>query len=205
MIDFTVPGEPQPEKKRQRFFKRGERTFVGPRTDEPEQQDFKARIALFATDAGAQPVACPVRLTIIVYRSRPPSYPQRATKTKPWPWAWITRPDRTNYEKIVEDALNGICWLDDAQIIDGVTLKRWGAPGVRVIVEELRSETDCFPMAAALLGWVGILGGGNGGLPEDVVNHLEAACLAMEGGAGVREQQCPLETPVVEEQWRLAL
>jgi len=147
MIDFTVPGDPKPEKKRQRIFKRkGGLPVIGSRTDEPEQKDFKARLALFALEAGARPVAGPLRVTIIVYRPQPATYPKRPTKSKPWPWAWISRPDRTNFEKIVEDALNGICWLDDAQIIDGVTLKRWGEPGVRVIVEELAGESDALPV-----------------------------------------------------------
>jgi Holliday junction resolvase RusA-like endonuclease len=46
-------------------------------------------------------------------------------------------PDADNLGKIVGDALNGIAWIDDAQIVDLRVLKKYSdAPAVRVEVRE---------------------------------------------------------------------
>lgn len=51
MISFTVPGEAKTERKRQRFTKAAGGAIIGHRTDEPDREDFKARIAFFAKQA----------------------------------------------------------------------------------------------------------------------------------------------------------
>lgn len=48
-----------------------------------------------------------------------------------------SRPDWDNYGKIT-DALNGIVWNDDSQVIDGRVIKRYSAtPGLRIEVREM--------------------------------------------------------------------
>lgn len=55
------------------------------------------------------------------------------------------RPDATNLAKAVEDAANGVLWLDDRQVVDlGVTVK-WAkgvSPLVRVAVWTLDGDSD---------------------------------------------------------------
>jgi Holliday junction resolvase RusA-like endonuclease len=47
-----------------------------------------------------------------------------------------SRPDWDNYGKIV-DALNGVVWRDDAQIVDGRVIKRYSTkPSLRIEVRE---------------------------------------------------------------------
>lgn len=49
----------------------------------------------------------------------------------------ITRPDCDNYAKCVLDALNGICWLDDAQIIHLTVSKHYSEkPRVEIDIVE---------------------------------------------------------------------
>ena len=49
------------------------------------------------------------------------------------------KPDADNVEKIVLDAINGIAWRDDAQVVDLRTTKVYGAvPRVEVEIDEIR-------------------------------------------------------------------
>ena len=132
LADFSVPGVVKSERKRQRFIPGKGR--VGKRTDEPDRADFKARVSLCAKQAMPTPYAGPVRLTILVSRPQPASYPKKPTKSKPWPWADMTKPDADNYAKIMQDALNGILFVDDAQIVDLRVCKLFGEHGVRVVM-----------------------------------------------------------------------
>lgn len=49
------------------------------------------------------------------------------------------KPDADNVEKVILDALNGIAWRDDAQIVDIRTVKEYGwQPCVTVEIDEIR-------------------------------------------------------------------
>lgn len=54
----------------------------------------------------------PLEVSIIVQLLKPKSAPKRRVT---WP---ISRPDADNYAKLVLDALNGILWRDDSQVVD---------------------------------------------------------------------------------------
>jgi len=52
--------------------------------------------------------------------------------------AMAGKPDKDNVIKAIYDGLNGVCWVDDAQVCEGVQRKRYAAePGVTVEIEEL--------------------------------------------------------------------
>lgn len=52
------------------------------------------------------------------------------------------RPDLDNAVKSVKDALNGLMWKDDAQIVDLIALKRYDSqPRVEIVIEELEEES----------------------------------------------------------------
>ena len=124
---INVVGEVQPECKRQRFNKRRDGTRVpGARTDAPDRASWKAHVALKAAEVCDKLLEGPLYVDIVVLKPRPPSYPNRPTKGCPWPWHWTKKPDTDNLEKPVKDALTGIAWLDDAQVIDAATHKRFG-------------------------------------------------------------------------------
>lgn len=51
------------------------------------------------------------------------------------------KPDRDNLVKLYMDALNGVAWVDDAQVNRGPIIRRYGAPErVEVTVEETKAE-----------------------------------------------------------------
>lgn len=92
------------------------------------------------------PHACPVSVHVAAYHPRPKSRP-KAVPAEVWatggPVARPSKPDASNILKIVEDALNGICWQDDAQIVDA-RVQTWysgdgdSVGGVKVGVEPAR-------------------------------------------------------------------
>jgi len=138
VYEFTVPGVAKSERKRQRFIPGKGR--VGARTDEPDRADFKSRVAVFARTAIPVPLCGPVALELHVTRVAPKSQPKRATAKNPWPWADVKKPDCDNYAKIVQDALNGIAFRDDAQIVDLRVTKGFGEHGVRIVVRKMDEE-----------------------------------------------------------------
>lgn len=138
VADFTVPGIVKSERKRQRFINGV--GHVGKRTDEPDRASFKNKVALFARMAIPAPVDGPVALELHVTRLRPTSYPKRPTARMPWPWADTKKPDCSNFAKVIEDALIGVAYHDDAQIVDLRVTKGWGEHAVRVVVKRVSIE-----------------------------------------------------------------
>lgn len=59
----------------------------------------------------------------------------------------MAKPDADNILKIVADALNGVCFTDDAQIIDARVAKLTGEPRVQVEVWEVCEFKKNFPAA----------------------------------------------------------
>lgn len=90
-----------------------------------------------------EPLSGPVRVIVNACHKRPKNRPRFVPVD-----AWATgeavyrpcKPDASNILKIVEDALNGICWHDDAQIVDAWVCSMYCAvdmePEVQVIVAE---------------------------------------------------------------------
>lgn len=66
----------------------------------------------------------PLRVTMLFELPRP-------RRAKPVPCG---RPDVSNLAKAVEDALDGLAWRDDAQIMTLSASKVWGDPPGRTIV-----------------------------------------------------------------------
>lgn len=84
------------------------------------------------------PTANPVSLIVHAFREIPVSWSAREREAalvgaiRP-----TSRPDADNYLKIV-DALNGIVWIDDSQVVDGRCIKLYSdRPALRVEVREL--------------------------------------------------------------------
>lgn len=144
-VCFWVPGEAKPESKRQRFFRdKAGHTHVGPRTDEPDRKDWKGRVYVCAKQSCPEPMHGPLSLTLVFVRRSPTGTNKKPTEKRPWPWAWLTKPDCDNLAKPVKDALTGVAWVDDAQVVREEVVKHQGpgeAPGVWVLVEEAFEAT----------------------------------------------------------------
>lgn len=130
--DMVIPGEAVPQ---------GRPRFGHGRTyDPPKSRKYKEyvrRLAYFSAPRGTMchPLTCPVRLTCVIYRAVPKSWSRRkradaiADKIRP-----TTKPDVSNVIKGIEDALNGVWYADDSQIVEYGLIGKWYAEEPRVYV-----------------------------------------------------------------------
>jgi Holliday junction resolvase RusA-like endonuclease len=81
------------------------------------------------------PVALEVAATFSLPVSKPRWWKSAALAGR---IAHTTKPDGDNVLKAAKDALNGIAWLDDAQVIAATITKRYGdQPAVEITVRPL--------------------------------------------------------------------
>lgn len=118
-VDITIPGEPVP------FARAGSNGKI--RFTPPKQRDYMAATKYFAAaamgKASLKPFAGPVRMTIVATYLAPGSWSdakRRATMYR------TSRPDVDNLTKLVSDALNGIAYVDDAQVVELLASKLYG-------------------------------------------------------------------------------
>lgn len=120
-VNFTVEGDPVPQG-RPRFFRRGSSVGV---YDPPKSKAWKKLVADTAIAHGCKPLDGPLEVTLMFYLKQPNSMKDGQPHIK--------RPDVDNLAKGVLDALNGICWHDDAQICMLVIEKDYGVwPDVNI-------------------------------------------------------------------------
>jgi Holliday junction resolvase RusA-like endonuclease len=123
---FTVYGSPVAQG-RPRFARIG--GFV--RTYDPSKsknwkQDVKAQVLQQLGGAPPALLEGPLELQVVFHLPRPKSLPKRVTHH-------VKKPDCTNLVKGIEDALNGILWRDDSQLVDVSLRKVYGDPP-RVVI-----------------------------------------------------------------------
>lgn len=101
------------------------RTYTPDRTATAEAE-IRTRVLQYRDTFGAD---VPIRMVVTFYMPRP----KRTKLLCP-----TSRPDLTNLEKTVEDAMNGIVYPDDAQIVEKLSRKEWttGEPCLHVRLTE---------------------------------------------------------------------
>jgi len=121
-VSFSVPGEPV-AKGRPRFARVGQNV----RTFTPQKSArFEDRVRLCAINAGVEAIEGPVSLAVIA--RWPSRKPDLKKGTRPGEWK-STRPDLDNVLKAVLDALNGVAYLDDGQVVTVLVQKQRAAQG----------------------------------------------------------------------------
>lgn len=137
IIKFTIPGEPA-GKGRPKFTKNGH-TYTPGKT-----VSYENMVKLFFRQAypGTKPIEkdVPLLVTIAAYFKIPASASKKKRqamledKIKP-----TKKPDWDNIGKIVCDALNGIAYHDDSQVVTGTVDKLYSdTPRVEVQIEEMK-------------------------------------------------------------------
>ena len=151
-VSFTVIGVAQSMGSKRAFVPKGwQRPII---TD--SNRNLKAWQALVAEAAGgaiqarAEPwqlLEGPVRLTLAFYLPRPKGLAKKMR-------AHVKAPDCSKLIRSTEDALSGIVYADDSQVVEIVAGKFYAAPGAppqcRVTVEETAGEEPVAVPAAPL-------------------------------------------------------
>ena len=130
MVDLTIPGPPV-GKQRARVCRTGH-AFTPAKTVNYEalvKQTFAAKYPDFV------PMTGPVRMILSIYLMPSLDATRRLKKgTRLYP---TIRPDISNILKSIEDALNGLAYVDDKQIISVYAEKKYSqCPCVEVIMAE---------------------------------------------------------------------
>ena len=122
-ITFSVPGDPVPQP-RPRITTRGKHGHAYTPASHPIHA-YRAAIAAAARAAGATPTdAAPLTLIVDLVFERPKSHFLKRGLKDDAPK--LPRADCSNCLKGIEDALNGVAWLDDTQVGRVVVEKSYG-------------------------------------------------------------------------------
>jgi Holliday junction resolvase RusA-like endonuclease len=104
---------------------------------------WKSLVALTASQAGCVPLEGPLVLTLTFYMPRPKGHRRKDGTLKPSAPAYPTvKPDTTKLIRSLEDALTGICWKDDTQIVTQIADKFYATDRVGALVTIDRMEDE---------------------------------------------------------------
>lgn len=137
-VIFTVPGEPQ-GKARARTC--GGHTYTPEKTvlyenlikTEYARQCGNRKFSILS-DGTAQPVAVRIEAVYGIPKSYSKKKRERALNGELAP---TKKPDADNIAKVVCDALNGVAYVDDTQVVDLRVFKRFGEPCVTISICEI--------------------------------------------------------------------
>ena len=139
-IRFIVPGRPMPGGSK-RAFKHAKTGNVITMDANPKVKLWRGVVAVAARQAYRRPpMMVPLKLTVVFRFRRPRSHygtGRNSTQMKASaPPHHIQRPDATKLLRALEDALTGMLWGDDAQIVEQHVSKEWtdGQEQAEVIV-----------------------------------------------------------------------
>lgn len=143
-ITFTVFGEARPagSKRAMPIYRRGVNgrqlvtrangsPVIAVIDDNPKSKDWKQQVAHAARQSyRGDLIDGPLKVSLCFYRARPKGhFGSKGLNSKGrGSMAPTTKPDVLKLARGVEDALTGVVWRDDAQIVAEVLTKDWGEP-----------------------------------------------------------------------------
>lgn len=136
-----IPGFPFPVMFKEDQNKVFVQQYADPGTEAYEKVLQLAGRTYMARAGHREPTHNPVALLVHVFKSIPASWSERDKRlARTGGILPTTKPDWDNHGKVT-DALNGIVWHDDSQVVDGRVVKRYSdEPGLRVEVREFVTE-----------------------------------------------------------------
>ena len=146
-VRFFVPGVPQPGGSKRGFpvkLKSGKQR-IAIVEDAKHNAAWRAVVSLAARQHVDRPFAGPVVVFFDFVMPRPKHHfgtGRNAARLRPGaPLAHTIKPDRTKLQRSTEDALTGIVWGDDCQVVAGGTSKLYGdVPGCWITILEFKEK-----------------------------------------------------------------
>jgi len=161
-LEFRIPGEGVPKLRARHAQIRGRSMAFTPK----KVVDFENRVRLCADEAVRQfhaeqlaqgrterswPTEAAVRVLITSYRLVPASFSHARRAAALAGLIFPTsRPDRSNLAKTVEDGLEGIVYVNDAQIVDGRDVKMYGEEAFTQVEVEVLPEPEPEPRVVSV-------------------------------------------------------
>lgn len=140
-ISFFVPGKAQPGGSKRAFIIKG-RAIVTDANKNVATWKHQVKHTARLTYQGPL-LSTPLHVVCTFYMQRPSSHyrtGKNAHLVKDGaPGLPISKPDTTKLFRSTEDALTGVIWVDDAQIVKQDIMKIYGdTPGAKITIRELR-------------------------------------------------------------------
>ena len=144
LVEFFVPGIPRPGGSKRAFAIRKKNGSTGVSVTDmggAQTMEWRAIVAGFAFMAmkGNAPYQRPLCLEVTFYMARPKNHftARKLIREKNAADVPAKRPDLTKLVRALEDALTGVVWQDDSQIVQQRFLKTYCvAPGAKIVVSE---------------------------------------------------------------------
>ena len=145
-MEFFVPGKPATAGSKRGFgFKRKDGSIgVAMAPDNKRQKPWMAAVASSAVDAigdDCELIRGPVKLAVTLVFARPKSHMGKRGLRPSAPQCHITKPDSLKCVRAIEDALSGVIWKDDSQVVEHQIAKVYGEPEgaiIRVLPREAK-------------------------------------------------------------------
>ncbi len=114
---FTILGDPRGQGRPRTAVIKGHAVVYDSKEDRENKGNIRAQVASQAPHCFEK--GKPLRLSISAFFGRPQSHFRTNGQVKDSaPVFHTSRPDADNVMKAVKDALKGVCWHDDAQIVE---------------------------------------------------------------------------------------
>lgn len=138
--EFWVPGVPVPKGSTRAFMRPGAKFPIVTNAN-PNTKAWEQAIRGEASSAGCTPdFTGPVRIEASFFFPRPMGHYGKQGVRLSAPRAKTTKPDLDKLTRALLDALTGVAFVDDSQVIELLVLKLWvrsgGVPGVEVLIQD---------------------------------------------------------------------
>ncbi len=139
MVDIIIPGAPVAKPRAKGYFNQKSGKMHHYYKNDKELKSFEQFIKMKASELFEKPMTGPVCLSVHFLMPRPQNMMWKKREMPRTPN--IHRPDADNLLKMIEDCLNGIAYLDDAQITELHVWKEYhaGDEGPKTVI---RIEED---------------------------------------------------------------
>lgn len=111
--------------------------------DPAKSRDYKDYVRLAAGENAPEALLeGPLGMVLHVYRTIPKSFSKKkASAAEAGEIRPTSKPDADNYLKGVKDALKGVIWRDDSQVVEVLVTKRYSArPRIEVKIKDLSQK-----------------------------------------------------------------